>query len=366
VRGQRKTVRVGSEQAARRSVVGVFARLLPGVASGKREELADVVLQAAAMHSSLTDACEATSGRYSRRELSRTLVQVELEDVEACLNDALFESAKGQLPSEFALSVDLTDIPYHGEDAGESGHSIRGQAKDGTTWKHRYATAYLTHAGHRHTLVVHHAPRGEKPHESLRRVVERLSVVGLLGRVRVVLADKGFYSVDAIRCLKEYDLSFVIPTQRKAQKIKAWCKQGKTTWRDFQVGNVDAKHEGVRIALVHVSKRGKKPPDAFPYATHKLQGTPRSVHLEYLKRGGIESAYRINNTTRARTSSRRIGTRVLYFALSMLLQNAWVSAKQTAARIEQMVLRYRPFIRHLVAHIKQIETKRDHTARGHG
>lgn len=359
-RGQRKEVVVFDERSARAHVVGLFAQLLPGVDGSKRDELAEVVMRAASSQSSLSDAWEASPGTYSRRELSRVLAKLELGVVQARANDALWCLAKDRLPKRFTLSIDLTDIPYHGEDARDSGHSIQGQAKDGTTWKHRYATAYVTHNGHRYTLVANHAPNGEKPHVSLRRIVQHLDRLGLLDRIEVVLADKGFYSVDAIRCLKEHNLAFIIPTQNKATKIKTWRKQAKNGWRTFQVGNVFAKHEPVRIALIHMPDRGKKPPETFAYATHKLHGDAKAVHITYLKRGGIESGYRLSNMARARTSSRRIETRILYFTLSMILQNAWINTKQTLATLTQTPLRFRAFLRR-IQHQKTNKTPTNQT-----
>jgi hypothetical protein len=309
--------------------------------------LARVVLRAALSQSSLNDAWEACPAEYSRRELARTLGRVQFGVLAARVNDSLWRLAAEKLPRRFAVSIDLTDIPYHGEDARGSGHAIQGQAKDGTTWKHRYATAYVTSEGHRYTLVANHAPNGEKPHESLRRIIERLARIGIIKRIEVVLADKGFYSVDAIRCLKEYGLSFIIPAVNKATKIKAWRKEERNGWRNFDVGNVWAKHERVRIALVHVHDRGKKPPETFAYATHLRHGSAQAVHLTYLKRGGIETGYRLNNATRARTSSRRIETRVLYFALSMMIQNAWIRARNAIRRVGPLT--FRAFNRRLAA-----------------
>lgn len=364
MRAPDKKVGTFNEQSARAQVWRLFETVLDSVDPEKRKQLSDTVVRASLGQTSLADAWEACPGEYSRRELSRSLNLVDFGRLGVCTNDALWRLAKPRLPRRFALSIDLTDIPYHGTDASTSGHAVQGQAKDGTTWKHRYATAYVTHENHRYTLVANHVPHGEKPHQSLRRVIERVARLGLLDRIEVVLADKGFYAVDAVRCLDEHGLAFIIPAQYKATLIKKWC-EGKTNgWRSFSMGNKWGNNVRVRIALVHVRDRGKKPPETFAYATGRRAGSAAAVHLAYLKRGGIETGYRLNNMTRARTTSQRVGTRVLYFAISMLIQNAWVRAREQNSQPGTTVLRFRVFIRRFIALLTPSGSGRPHGKAG--
>lgn len=58
---------------------------------------------------------------------------------------------------------------------------------------------------------------------------------------------------------------------------------------------------------------------------------PKRADQIYRLRGGIESSYKLNNKARPRTSSRRPAVRLFYFAVSFLLQNAWVTLAWTVS-----------------------------------
>jgi putative transposase len=48
------------------------------------------------------------------------------------------------------------------------------------------------------------------------------------------------------------------------------------------------------------------------------------VFEEYRKRFGIETSYRLLGQSRARTSSRSPELRLVYVAISLIIQNTWV------------------------------------------
>lgn len=58
------------------------------------------------------------------------------------------------------------------------------------------------------------------------------------------------------------------------------------------------------------------------YSKNKYK--PKNVFDDHRRRFGIETSYRIMNRSRARTSSRSPELRLLYVAISLIIQNAWV------------------------------------------
>ena len=52
------------------------------------------------------------------------------------------------------LAIDLTLIPYHGQPFRDLDEIYRGQAKDGTSHFHAYATAYVVRHGQRYTVAL--------------------------------------------------------------------------------------------------------------------------------------------------------------------------------------------------------------------
>lgn len=241
-------------------------------------------------------------------------------------NALLREQIASLLPASFPLAIDCTDIPYHGQPLLQEAEVVRGQAKDGTTHKHRYITAYVPVEGRRFTLAAFELYADEKPIEGLRKTLQELEAHGLLSRVSVVLADKGFYAKETVRILNERGLPFVLPVPVKAKRIREWCAQPLTAWRKFEIGGATGV-EPVDLALVHLPHRGKKGPATFAYATRGPHEGPRAVHDLYLTRGGIETSYRLLNKARARTSSRSRALRYLYVLIALVLQNTWAVCK---------------------------------------
>jgi putative transposase len=105
----------------------------------------------------------------------------------------LFEFSVLARPSKVA--VDLVEVPYHGLAPKIHMKSAAGQAKQGTTHFHVFATAYVVRRHRRVTLALHYV----RQEESLVNVLDALkSWLDELGvKVGLWLADRAFCSVAA-------------------------------------------------------------------------------------------------------------------------------------------------------------------------
>src|SRR5512133_454087 len=134
----------------------------------KRKTTANVLwsllLAAAARITSLSDACQrlgdAPSDETARQALLATLP--DYAELQRRLNAAL----AGHLPKALRrrpqrLAIDLTLIPYHGQPSRDLHEIYRGQAKDGTSHFHAYATAYVVRHGQRYTAALTGVRKGE-------------------------------------------------------------------------------------------------------------------------------------------------------------------------------------------------------------
>jgi hypothetical protein len=116
------------------------------------------------------------------------------------------------------IALDLTLIPYHGRPQADEREIYRSRPQSGTTHFHAYATAVVVHRGHRYTLALTSVQRGE----ALKDVVQRLlAVVRRRGvKVKFLLLDKAFFSVEVISYLKRAKQGFVIPAVPRGRKPK--------------------------------------------------------------------------------------------------------------------------------------------------
>ena len=162
-----------------------------------------VLLIAASRVVSLFAACrdlaDAPCNQAIRAALAATLPHI--AELEKRLNRALVcEVPKSLYRKSRMVAIDLTLIPYHGQPAFDKKEIYRSKAKSGTTHFHAYATAVVVHKGYRYSVALTHVERGEGMKDVVQRLLKRVRALGI--KVRFLLLDKGFYSVEVMTYLK--------------------------------------------------------------------------------------------------------------------------------------------------------------------
>ena len=144
-----------------------------------------LLLAAAARITSLSDACgrlrDAPSDETARKALLATLP--DYAELQRQLNAALV----GHLPKALRrrlqrLAIDLALIPYHGKPFRDLDEVYRGQAKDGTSHFHAYATAYVVRKGQRYTVALTGVTKGEPLKDVVRRLLRQAASAGVRPR----------------------------------------------------------------------------------------------------------------------------------------------------------------------------------------
>jgi hypothetical protein len=137
------------------------------------------------------------------------------------LEQRLNRSFAEQLPNSFRrrsfrLAIDLTLIPYHGQPQDDPKEVYRSQAKRGTTHFHAYATCYGVQRGRRFTVALTRVEQGEPLKTVLQRVLALSRQAGM--RPKLLLLDRGFYSVAVIRYLQVARYPLVMPVVVRGRK----------------------------------------------------------------------------------------------------------------------------------------------------
>lgn len=301
----------------------VFDALMPGVVAPARAQLRDVATRASAWATTLTSAQASLRGGVSARHLRRAFDGLHVEEVEAAVNDVLWQQSQARLPSRCIVAVDWHLIPYHGKPERDESELRRCKAIAGTTWFHGYATVNVVMHGKRYTVAVTFVRKGETAAATLERLLDGVVARGL--RVHRLLADKGFCTKACIEALRQRRLPFVIPLALRGRAARA-LQQGRGAYSTTHV------MAGLVIPVAILVKRNgekyhrRKPGNQyFPYLYDGFNASPKAVDKLYRKRGGIETSYRLSNEARARTTTRRPATRLLLFAIALILQNAWIT-----------------------------------------
>src|SRR3954469_20393320 len=297
-----------------------------------------LLLAAAARITSLSDAC----GRLDRvpsDETARKALMATLPDY-AALQRQLNAALAGHLPKILRrrlqrLAIDLTLIPYHGRPFRDPAEIYRSQAKSGTSHFHAYATAYVIRKGQRYTVALTGVQKGEPLKEVVQRLLRQAARVGI--RPRLLLLDRGFYSVAVGRYLQAARHPFLMPVACHGRSPKqsggptgsyvfrTWKKSG---WSHYTLADAKKRTATVSICVKCRNYRGERKRhgrQALIYASWGYPASsPDAVFTTYRLRFGIESSYRQMHEGRIRTTTRRPAVRLLYVGIALVLRNLWV------------------------------------------
>jgi putative transposase len=142
----------------------------------------------------------------------------DLDALEGHLNDLLATLIpKGVGKRGRRVAIDLVALPYHGTVAESHQDEVgRSKAKGGTTHFFTYATAYAVVRGRRYTLAMCRVRAKQTMDHVLRTRLARLVTLGI--RMKLLLLDRGFYSVRVIQDLITRELAFIMPAVKRGKK----------------------------------------------------------------------------------------------------------------------------------------------------
>lgn len=304
------------------------------------ENVFELILKASASQTSVSDVCDDTPGAASGTTVLSQLHQAlpqglgQLWRLEAKLNDALVANLTARMRRvRCDIAIDLVLIPYHGQPAKDEQEIRRGQAREGTTHFHCYATAYMIYKDQRVTLCMTFVRKNDTMPAILRRLFKRLDTLQL--QVKKLYLDKGFYSIGVIRLLKERGTPFILPAIARKNGGVSKLFVGRASYKtSYTMHNQKLGSEAVDLALTRKYSKGRyrrKRSKWFAYVTFGVRTHPLQIFQFYRRRFGVESSYRQMNRVRARTSSTNPALRLLYVGIAFLLINLWVRLKQQYA-----------------------------------
>jgi hypothetical protein len=305
-----------------------------------RRDLADLILRAAALRSSVTRARahsgRGTSGRHGRRLLSA----LDLGRTQRAVTRALCEQTRLFLPKRpVDVAIDFHDVPYYGEAIDpERPQYIKTQEERGTHRAYQYVTLDLLLPNFRFTVALRYLRERGHRRRAVARVLAEAHRVGV--QVRRLYLDREFYEYDTLSWLRAEGYTVITPMRLGSVQRKKW-ERGQCSYVTQHTLR-DPKGRGAPLLLrVHVVVRyqkGKKwnrrGAQYLIYgvighvAEDALRAVPlRQTHTLYRTRFGIETSYRLLGQARAITTSRSPAVRLLYVGVALLLQNEWVILK---------------------------------------
>jgi hypothetical protein len=310
---------------------------MPGAIESR--DLLRVLVFAAATRLSVHQACDQLEGAPSGPTVLGNLARQysDLDALEGHLNDLLATLIpKGLGKRGRRVAIDLVALPYHGtvEEAHQD-EVCRSKAKCGTTHFFTYATAYAVVRGRRYTLAMYRVRAKQRMDYVLRTLLARLVTLGI--RLKLLVLDRGFYSVRVIQDLITCELPFIMPVVKRGKTpttaggptgTYALATEKQSRWTTYTLRSAKEGQVDFDLAVVcHNTRgqRGRHQREALLYATWGLTHRALSwIRTTYRRRFGIESSYRQVHQARIRTSSRKPALRLLFMGVALVLRNVWV------------------------------------------
>lgn len=300
--------------------------------------LLTLLFYAAARITSVSDACKRLRDGPCD-EAARLALLATLPDF-AALQRQLNAALAGHLPKALRqrrqrVAIDLTLIPYHGQPLRDPEEIFRSKAKRGTSHFHAYATAYVIHKHHRYTVALIAVRNGEPMETVLQRLLRQAARVGV--RPRLLLLDRGFFSVGVIRYLQAARFPFLMPVICRGRKLDdprgpsgtnvflTWKQSG---WGEYTLRDARKRTAKVSICVKCRYWRGQWQRHGTQKLVYAFWGwKPPSfdwVRQVYRLRFAIEATYRQMHQARIRTTTRDPVLRLLYVGVALVLRNVWV------------------------------------------
>jgi len=296
----------------------------------------NIVLRAAARLISVTAACRdlahAPSDQAVFNALSDGLPKTR-KVLERRLNEALtFQLPRRMRRRTWEIAIDFHLEPYYGEPSESKNELYYGEARQGTTTFHAYATACIIQYGERYTVALTWVRRHEGTEVALRRLIDRIREIGL--KIRRLLLDRGFFTTPVIAHLQQEEIHFLMPVMFRGRRAKNKRATGLHAIRRQMAGWYkhtlkNRKREGVTFSVcvsyrTHRNRNGKRVQKKLLFAAWGVHGTPTAIREKYRLRFGIETSYRQLRQARIYTCTRDPHLRLVFIAVALLLRNFWV------------------------------------------
>lgn len=264
----------------------------------------------------------------------RTLVKEMLQNmgqlcaVETEVNELLTTKLPRKLlKSKLPVAIDMTELPYHGQEAEDDPFVRRGRAKSGTTHFYVFATLYVVKKNRRYTLAIVLMRQDEKAQDVVERLLARGRQLDL--RIKRLYLDRGFDNNGLVAYLKKQSFPTIIPLVVRGKKggSRALLVGRKSYTTTYERSSTIYGQETLPLTIVCKYSKGKyKRHGVFRFAyivMGKLKRQPAQIAEEYRRRFGIETSYRLMNTVRARTTCKIAAFRLFLVALAFLWLNLW-------------------------------------------
>jgi len=257
------------------------------------------------------------------------------KEIETWVNTKLREQARSILDKKkvYNFAIDTNEKETYMKDHDD--YVVKSKAKNGTNKFISHATLYAMTPGKRVTIAFKRIRKSQPVVEIVKFFVKVLEEEDY--NIKRLYLDRGFYSVEIVKCLKtvHYNAIIAMPIRGPKKGLKSLLHGKKSHWiEDYEARTtikedgknkaISEKHDIAAIAKYQKGRRKKHGVKWYAYAVIGCKMSLKRIQSAYRGRFGIETSYRIKNKSLGWTTSPMPELRTLYFGISLLIQNEWI------------------------------------------
>ena len=233
---------------------------------------------------------------------------------------------EGMMPEGgWTMALDMHKIGRYDRTRGEE--LTRSKYEKGTMYFERYMSVQCTDDGAHLNAAALPVYMLDSVPGKVRQILEGCIKRGV--RIRLVLLDREFFTVESIRVLKDLGLDYLMPCSNRPGVVSAIREYAVGRRRAVSGNDLSGAGGSVSYTLViDERRRRKKSPKSDPPPEEKYIGFATSVPdidvRVYGHRWVVETGYSKAEAMRPRTRSRNKGARLFCFLYALAIFNAWV------------------------------------------
>lgn len=258
---------------------------------------------------------------------------------------------------EVMLAFDYTDEDFYGDVQGFDIHGWTG--KDGVTGKFKFLTCSIVSDDipEKIPLISIPAHMGDYKSYAILHCIELIKLY--IGKIVLILFDRGFYDRDLMYELSESKLPYLIfvPKAKDKQEILYPLDKGEhvAILHDFTVNKDKTKYDGeTYLAFLKAiyDPKSEKEYD-WVFATNVEEVALSNLIQTYKKRWRIETGYRVQDEARIKCKSKEMKVRYFLFMFQQMLQTQWVCFYKEEVSFKEFLIEMHNVCKDLVAHPKR-------------
>jgi len=263
----------------------------------------------------------------------------------------------GWKDKEVILAFDYTDEDFYGDVQGFDLHGWTG--KNGVTGKFKFLTCSIVSDEIPEKIPLISIPILMGHYKSYAITYCLKLVKDYIGKINLILFDRGFYDKDLMYELSQNKFPYLIfvPKHKDKQEILYPMEKGEiiAVYNEFEVNKDKSKYPGENILVFLKEIYDKKSDKEYDwvFATNVENVKLNNIVKTYKKRWRIETGFRVQDDATIKCKSKEMKIRYFLFMFQQMLQTQWVCFFKDEVSFKKFIIEMHETCKTLVANPKR-------------